>query len=185
MLGQIHKTFFVAETPGGILFIDQHATHERVMYEKYITQYENEGVTIQNLLQGLVINLSASEFVLVESNLNEFKKFGFLIEPFGDKTIILKSVPMIFDRIQPKELVFSLINELQDRKGSLDSIRDDIVARMACRSAVMAGDELTNEAFRKILDELAKCEHPFTCAHGRPTLIKTEAHELEKKFKRC
>ena len=185
LLGQVHKTFFLAETPGGMLFIDQHAVHERVMYEKYINQYENNGVTTQNLLQGVVINLSASEFVIIDNNLSEFKKMGFIIEPFGDKTIILKSVPMIFDRIQPKELIFVLLNELQDQKSSLDVIRDDIIARMACRSAIMAGDELSKEAFRKFLDELANCEHPYTCAHGRPTMIKTEAHELEKKFKRC
>ena len=183
LLGQVHKTFFLAETDGGVLFIDQHAAHERVMYEKFMRQLQDNSVQIQQLLNGEVIEVSSSEKIAIDAQKEELEKFGFQIEEFGPKSYLLKSAPSIFGRLQPASLFQGFVENIDN--NSIMSTKETIISRMACRSAVMAGDELTTIAFQKILNELEQCEHPFTCAHGRPTLIKTEIHELEKKFRRC
>ena len=112
-------------------------------------------------------------------------KFGFNFEIFGEKTILLKTIPVIFNRLQPKEMFHSLLNDLIEGNNSLMSLKETIITRIACRAAVMAGDELTNMEIKNIIGELQKCEHPYTCAHGRPTMFKTTVNELEKKFRRC
>ena len=185
LLGQVHKTFFLAETPGGFFIIDQHATHERVMYEKFSKQLENKGVEVQTLLQGELIELTPQEVVLLNDHSKELESFGFTMEHFGENTFKLKTTPLLFNRQQPKELFKELLNQLPEGNNSLEELKTTLISRMACRSAVMAGDELTIPAMNKILSDLSHCRYPFSCAHGRPTMIKTNYHELEKKFKRC
>ncbi|NQV91076.1 DNA mismatch repair endonuclease MutL [Candidatus Woesearchaeota archaeon] len=185
IFGQVHKTFFVAETEGGVLFIDQHAAHERVMYEKFMKQFKDASVDVQELLQGGVLELTAAEKVLVEENIEELARMGFDVEPFGSNTFILKSVPSVFGRLQPRDLFHVVLHELVVGRNTLQELKELIITRMACRSAVMAGDELTINEMTKILSDLQKTDFPYTCPHGRPTMIKTEAFELEKKFKRC
>jgi len=185
IFGQVHKTFFVAETEGGVLFIDQHAAHERVMYEKFMKQFKDASVSVQELLQGGVLELTAAEKVLVEENIEELSVMGFSIEPFGGNTFILKSVPSVFGRLQSRDLFQVVLHELVIGRNTLQELKELIITRMACRSAVMAGDELTINEMTKILSDLQKTDFPYTCPHGRPTMIKTEAFELEKKFKRC
>ena len=185
IFGQVHKTFFVAETEGGILFIDQHAAHERVMYEKFMKQFKDASVDVQELLQGGVLELTAAEKVLVEENLKSLGKLGFHVEPFGGNTFILKSVPSVFGRLQPHDLFQVVLHELVVGRNSIQELKETIITRMACRSAVMAGDELSKDQMQNIVNDLEKKDFPYTCPHGRPTMIKTEVFELEKKFKRC
>ncbi|MBT3835904.1 DNA mismatch repair endonuclease MutL [Candidatus Woesearchaeota archaeon] len=185
IFGQVHKTFFVAETEGGVLFIDQHAAHERVMYEKFMKQFKDASVDVQELLQGGVLELTAAEKVLVEENLEALGKLGFSVEPFGGNTFILKSVPSVFGRLQPYDLFQVVLHELVVGRNSIQELKETIITRMACRSAVMAGDELSKDQMQNIVNDLEKTDFPYTCPHGRPTMIKTEAFELEKKFKRC
>ncbi len=185
IFGQVHKTFFVAETEGGILFIDQHAAHERVMYEKFMKQFKDASVDVQELLQGGVLELTAAEKVLVEENLKSLGKLGFQVEPFGGNTFILKSVPSVFGRLQPHDLFQVVLHELVVGRNSIQELKETIITRMACRSAVMAGDELSKDQMQNIVNDLEKTDFPYTCPHGRPTMIKTEVFELEKKFKRC
>lgn len=183
LLGQIHKTFFLAETEGGAFFIDQHAAHERVMYERFMKQFMNNEVKTQSLLQGEVLELSPVERAIVEANLQELKQFGFTLEHFGGNSFTLKTIPSIFNRLQPKEAVRELIGSLNG-KNTILARKEEIITRMACRSAVMAGDVLTNTWMELILADLAQTDHPYTCPHGRPSIIKITIEELEKKFKR-
>ena len=183
LYGQIHKTFFIAETEGGILFIDQHATHERVMYEKFMKQLLDNSVEIQQLLRGEIIECSAGEKIMIEQYLEDLKSFGFALEPFGGNSFILKTIPSIFGRLQPTIALQELISSLDD-KNTIMQKKEEIITRMACRAAVMAGDVLTNTWMENILHELEETDHPFTCPHGRPSIIKITAEELEKKFKR-
>ena len=185
IFGQVHKTFFVAETEGGVIFIDQHAAHERVMYEKYMKQFKDASVDVQELLQGGMLELTAAEKVLVEENLEELGKLGFTVEPFGGNTYLLKSVPSVFGRLQPPDLFNVVLHELVVGRNNIQELKEIIITRMACRSAVMAGDELSKDQMQNIVNDLEKTKFPYTCPHGRPTMIKTEAFELEKKFKRC
>src|SRR3989338_7951261 len=184
LLGQIHKTFFVAETPGGMFLIDQHAAHERVMYEELMDQFMNQNMTTQHLLQGEVLNLSAADYVIVKEQEKLLHKLGFKVEPFGNNTFVLKTVPTILGRIQPLEMFLEVVSKLQEGVNQLEKFQEIIITRMACRAAVMAGDELSIVEMDAILKELAWKNDPYTCPHGRPVMIKTDISELEKKFKR-
>ena len=184
ILGQVHKTFFVAETAGGVFFIDQHAAHERVLYEQFRHQYMNQEVQIQRLLQGEVLECTPTERILLQEHKAELENLGFSLEEFGGNTIVVKSVPLILGRQQPTEIIYEIIAMLQEGKQKLSDKKEEIITRMACRAAVMAGEVLTIQTMEKILHELSLTQFPYTCPHGRPTMIKTEAEELEKKFKR-
>jgi len=188
LLGQIHKTFFLAETEGGFVVIDQHAAHERVVYEQFMAQFMTEEVAVQEVLQGEILELSPAQSVLVERNLPLLQQFGFSLENFGMHSFVVKTIPSVLGRTQSKEVLLDIIAKLQEgEKNSLREVQEmqeEIVTRMACRAAVMAGEELTNERMKGILQELAQCKLPYTCPHGRPTMMKTEAEELERKFRR-
>lgn len=184
ILGQIHKTFFVAETLGGLFYIDQHAAHERVLYERFMAQYMKKEVQVQRLLQGEIIEFSALEKMMTLKNKELLEKYGFQIEPFGDHAFVIKTIPLLFGRLQPKEIIFDVLHMLEEGKYKIEENKEEIVTRMACRSAVMAGETLTIQEMEKMMDDLARTELPFTCPHGRPTIIKVTAEELEKKFKR-
>jgi len=184
LLGQVHKTFFVAETLDGMFYIDQHAAHERVLYEQFMNQYMSKEVEVQQLLQGEVLEFSPEQKALTMENLVALGEFGFELEPFGENTFVIKTIPLLFGRLQPKEVIFDVLNLLRDGKQKLLETKEEIVTRMSCRAAVMAGEVLTIGEMDKILDSLGRTELPYTCPHGRPTVIKVSVDELEKKFKR-
>jgi DNA mismatch repair protein MutL len=184
ILGQIHKTFFVAETEGGLLLIDQHVVQERVLYERFMEQLMNKKVAVQELLQGEVIEFSPAEKIYVIDNLSKLVEYGFLLEEFGGNSFVLKTVPSLFGRLQAKDLLFSVLDKLQEGKNKLEEIQEEIITRMACRASVKAGDVMTIPEIQKLLEELSNCKLPYTCPHGRSVLIKVPVDELEKKFKR-
>ncbi len=183
LLGQIHKTYFVAETEGGLFHIDQHAAHERVMYEQLMKQYTDGKVQMQRLLEGELVDVSPGEKVLLLEQKEELEKLGFTIESFGGDSFAVKTIPLIFGRVRIKELLHDIL-ALLENKNSLAQKKEEIITRMACRAAVMAGDALTVPQMEKIIADLAKTELPYTCPHGRPTIIKVTIDELEKKFRR-
>ncbi len=184
LLGQVHKTFFVAETLGGVYYIDQHAAHERVLYERFMEQYLKQGVEVQQLLQGEIIQFTAAETAVVEEQREELEQFGFQLEPFGTNTFVLKTIPLLFGRQQRKEVLYDVLEMLKERKQKIGEAKEEIITRMACRAAVMAGEELTIVEMEHILRELGETQFPFTCPHGRPTILKVSVEELQKKFKR-
>ncbi|MEK6845351.1 MAG: DNA mismatch repair endonuclease MutL, partial [Nanoarchaeota archaeon] len=184
LLGQIHKTFFVAETPGGIVFIDQHVVQERVLYERFMEQLMNQKVAVQNLLRGEVLELTPMQKLLVEENKEKLNQLGFGLEEFGENSFVLKTVPTLFGRLQPKELLFEVISELKEHHNRIEQVQEEIITRMACRASVKAGDTLTVTEMHRLLYELSQTKFPYTCPHGRAVLIKMEVEELEKKFRR-
>lgn len=183
LLGQIHKTYFVAETEGGLFHIDQHAAHERVMYEQLMKQYGDGKVQVQRLLEGELVNVSLREKIMLLEQKEELEKLGFTIESFGGDSFAVKTIPLIFGKITITELLHDIL-ALLENKNSLTQKKEEIITRMACRAAVMAGDALTIPQMEKIIADLAKTEMPYTCPHGRPTLMKVTIDELEKKFRR-
>src|SRR3989338_3762973 len=184
VLGQIHKTFFVAEILGGVMYIDQHAAHERVLYEQFMKEYLHTDVQVQKLLQGEIIEFSPSEKALAMEHHKILQQLGFTLEPFGEHTFVVKTIPMLFGRIQPKEIIYEVLALLREGKNKIIDTKEEIVTRMACRAAVMAGETLTVLEMEHILQDLTKTELPYTCPHGRPTMFKVPVEELEKKFKR-
>lgn len=184
ILGQIHKTFFVAETLGGLFYLDQHAVHERITYERFMEQYGEQGVEVQQLLQGDIVECSPAEKVLILEHMQELEELGFSMELFGERTFIIKTIPLIFGRLQPKEIIYEILDLLHEGKHKVLQTREDIITRMACRAAVMAGDMVTIAEMEKYVQELAQTKLPYTCPHGRPTMFKVSVEELEKKFRR-
>ncbi|MBI2102385.1 DNA mismatch repair endonuclease MutL [Candidatus Woesearchaeota archaeon] len=184
LLGQIHKTFFVAETHGGVFFIDQHAAHERVMYEQLMAQLNQGNIETQELLKGEILDLTPVEAVLCRDFQTQFEEMGFRVENFGGQSFILKTSPAVFGRQQVRSMFMEILHAIEDNKNKVHELRELIITRMACRAAVMAGEELTSARMEKILAQLRETQLPYTCPHGRPTLLKTTADELEKKFKR-
>ncbi len=184
LLGQIHKTFFVAETQGGVFFIDQHAAHERVLYEELMAQLNQGNIASQQLLTGEILEFSAAEMILCKEFQKQFSEMGFQIEEFGSKSFVLKTAPAVFGRQQAKDLFLELLHTVEENRNKVHELREMIITRMACRAAVMAGEELTIARMERILVQLRETQLPYTCPHGRPTLLKTTAEELEKKFKR-
>jgi DNA mismatch repair protein MutL len=184
ILGQIHKTFFIAEVESGMLLIDQHVVQERVLYEKFMQQLMNKKVAVQNLLKGELIEFSAAESSVIIENKEKLLSLGFNLENFGGNSFVLKTIPTVFGRTQPKELLYSVIGSISEGKNKLEEIQEEIITRMACRASVKAGDTMTIPEIQKLLSELSLCNLPYTCPHGRAVLIKVGVDELEKKFKR-
>ena len=183
LFGQVHKTYFLAETEGGLFYIDQHAAHERVMYELLLHQFLHGKVEVQQLLQGEVLDVSVAEKLLLEEKQAELKHLGFELEYFGGNAFAVKTIPLVFGKVKVKELLHDLLSMLENKKSILEK-KEEILTRMACRAAVMAGNVVTIPQMEKILEQLSKTELPFTCPHGRPTLMKVTIDELEKKFRR-
>ncbi len=184
LLGQIHKTFFVAETIGGLIYIDQHAAHERVLYEKFMKQYVNKEVKVQRLLRPELVEFTASEKALLLQYRAQLQEIGFELEEFGGNAWKILSIPSLLGRLQPRESIHDVLLLFQEGREKVLETKETIATRMACRAAVMAGDVLTIEEMVNILRELEMTELPFTCPHGRPTLMNVPVEELEKRFKR-
>lgn len=184
VLGQVHKTFFVAETPDGVVFIDQHVVQERILYERFMSQLMNRRVAVQTLLRGELVEFTPTESLIIKENYSKLESMGFQMEGFGGNTYLLKTVPTLFGRLQPKELIYELLSKLKEGKNKLEEVQEEIITRMACRASIKAGDEMTNAGMQALLDELAVCRLPYTCPHGRSVMIQLTADELEKKFRR-
>ncbi len=185
ILGRIYQTFIIAEDDKGMLLIDQHAAHERVMFEKFLGQYHDRSLNVQQLLQPIMLELSALESDVVIDNLNILENCGISIEEFGKNTFLVRSLPSIFARQQDKKIVLDIIGELASGElKSISIVKEERIAMAACRSAVKANDVLEMPELYKLLQELFTCKNPYSCPHGRPSMIHYSLYDLEKKFKR-
>jgi DNA mismatch repair protein MutL len=184
LIGCIHEVFYIAENELGLVIIDQHAAHERVLYERFMKQYYNEEIPVQHLLQAEQMDFAPTELLLLQENLPMMKKLGFVFEGFGGNTMLLRSIPSVFGKHLPKDVVYDILGQLGEGKTAIDTVREEKIIRSACRAAVKANDTVHEVEMQKIFTELGKCEQPFTCPHGRPTMIQFSIPDLEKKFKR-
>ena len=166
--------------------IDQHAAHEKVLYERYIKLIKNSTVNAQYINPPIVLSLTDSELNLTLNFKNEFKALGFEIDEFGDREIVVRSIPLILPSINKEELLKEMIGELSEDTGlSSDiSLLQDRVATMACKAAVKGGSRLSYKEIVNLIDEMLSLDNPFNCPHGRPTIIEITKAELERKFKR-
>ena len=165
-----------------MFFIDQHAAHERALYGRFMEQYSQGNVGVQQLLRPEILEVALSSEEVIKENIQLLEKLGFAISEFGNHSFVIKTIPAIFGRLQAKEMIYEIIEKWG--KQNLELVKEEIIIRMACRSAVMAGEELTIAEMNNLLRELSATQLPFTCPHGRPTMIKVSVEELEKKFRR-
>ncbi|SJZ34148.1 DNA mismatch repair endonuclease MutL [Garciella nitratireducens] len=185
IIGQIFSTYIIIEIPNGLLFIDQHAAHERVTFNRLKKQYNKNQVISQKILTPIYIDVSYQEYQLILEILPILKKLGFEIKSSGVNTIIVNSVPVLLGEPQNKNYLLEIINNLESLKNINESYeKEEKIISMACKSAIKAHDSLDNKEIYQLIQDLINTEQPYTCPHGRPTIIKVTQHELEKLFKR-
>ncbi len=184
LLGCIHRLFYIAENEYGLVIIDQHAAHERVLYEQFMQQYKTRNITVQELLVPEQMEFSPAELLLLEEQKEMLQHLGFFFDAFGGRTMLLRSVPAVLGKIVNKEVVRDMLTQLGDKTTALDNFREEMIIRSACHAAVKAQDIVHEEEMKQIVLQLQQCKQPFTCPHGRPTMIQMSVPELERKFKR-
>lgn len=186
ILGVLFSTFILLENIEleKIFLIDQHAAHERVMYERYKADYQSEKVVIQNLITPEIIELSHSEVETVAENTQLLRSLGFIVEEFGSNSVIIRGVPMLFGKPQVKSLFMDLVDTIQHNIRSTYEIKLDKIMKIACTKAIKSGDNMSNIEIQSLIEQLSKTENPYTCPHGRPTIIEISRKDIEKEFKR-
>jgi len=185
-LAQYDNTYIVAADQEGLLIIDQHVAHERVLYEQVLTQLESRGIESQQLLVPETLELSAAEAAAVEAHQELLATMGFTLEPFGGNAWAIQSVPAILGNRDPSRTVRALIESLEGGGGpeALDDARHEMAASIACHAAVRANHPLTREEMVRLIADLERCESPTRCPHGRPVLLRVDHDELLKKIGR-
>lgn len=186
-IGQVFNSYIIAQSKEEIFIIDQHAAHERVLYEKLMKESHDElSLPTQILLIPITLETNYKETAILIENLPVFNSLGFEIEEFGQNSFIIRSVPTVLGKSDPKELIFELIYELQftGKNKTPQEIREKLLISISCHSAVKAGDKLSQEEIESLISQLSQTQLPFTCPHGRPAIIKMSINELEKRFMR-
>lgn len=186
LIGVLGKLYVLLEAKEGLVLMDQHAAHERVLFEELRRRLETEGVPSQRLLSPLMIELTPRDFDLVSRHLDTLERLGFAAEPFGGATLKIDSLPTFLRRDDPESFLQELIEEIRVASDRMSSLRigEDMIATTVCRAAVKANDVLKEPELRKLLEDLLACDMPYCCPHGRPTLIQIGYAELERKFGR-
>ena len=183
-IGVVMKTYIVAENEDGMYLIDQHAAAERINFEKIMKQMKEKPIII-DLLVPIRIELRKDEFILAKERFDLLKEYGFDIDEFGENTIIVRSHPNWIPEDRSEDIIRKLIDIIIDKgKFDFDQFIWRIAATTACRMSVMAGDYISKEEMEWILENIRYCDNPFTCPHGRPSIITYTKYELEKLFKR-
>ena len=184
VIGQILDTYILAQSGSDLLIIDQHAAHERVMLDKLRNRPEKK--LSQILITPILLGLGKKESQLVEHFRPVIEDLGFKIEPFGTDTYLVRAVPAIGGHIESESGLRDLIGELAElgKARSIEEKRDEIIHLVACHSAIRAGERLTLQRMSRLVAEMHALDNPYTCAHGRPTIIRITNAELEKWFKR-
>ncbi|RXM58678.1 DNA mismatch repair endonuclease MutL [Clostridium tetani] len=185
IIGQFDNTYILAESFKNLYIIDQHAAHEKVLFENYRDKIKKDEVKSQLLLQSIVLELDSEDFSYYVDNKELFYKTGFNIELFGENTINIREVPFIMGKPDINNLFMDIINNIKAMgSGKTTEVKYDSIAMLACKSAVKAHDKLSKEEMEALINDLRFAKDPFNCPHGRPTIIKITSLELEKKFKR-
>lgn len=186
LIGQVFETYWLAEYRDSLYIIDQHAAHERVLYEKTLREMKTREFTSQYLSPPIILSLSMQEAEVLRSHMERFARIGFEIEPFGGEEFAVRAVPDNLFGIAKKELLMEMIDSLADGISTSmpPELIDEKVASMSCKAAVKGKNKLSAREMDALIGELLTLENPYHCPHGRPTIIAMTKKELEKKFKR-
>lgn len=182
ILGQLHNTYIVAQDENGLILIDQHAAHERILFEEYSQRYLDQQLYSQSLTVPLNLELNYLEAANLVESIFLFSSLGIIVEHFGGNTFLIRSLPYGFSPQEGLELIESLLSEIQTTKKQ--SAPADYLKLLACKKAVKAGMQLSLQEMDTLLKDLNNTEFPFTCPHGRPTIISLGISDIAKKFLR-
>ena len=183
VVGQIKLTYIVAESPDGMYLVDQHAAHERVIFDRLRQQASNNSPQSQPLLQPVSVELSPAQLEILQSNVTLLASHGFQIELFGESTYLVRAVPSVLNTRDPAQSFIDLL-DLVAFEGLMHQQEDVLTASLACHSAIRAGKALSEEEMRALLEQLEATDNPHTCPHGRPTLLHFSEYQMEREFGR-
>ncbi len=186
ILGVLGKLYVMMENQEGLVLVDQHAAHERILFERLRRQMEQGGVPVQRLLIPLTVQVTPKDYDWIMSNAPALEKMGFVMEPFGESTLKIDGIPQFFRTQDPSTAIRQLVDELRSMTTTTSRLRmgEDVIAKTVCRHAIKANDDLRLPEVEKLIQDLLSCELPYCCPHGRPTMIQLNYGELEKKFGR-
>ncbi len=185
-VGIVHKTYIIAENDDGMFIIDQHAAAERINYEKYLKALSAEQKDITNLLVPIRLEFSKDAFIRLKQHLDVLTSIGIQAEEFGDNTLIIRSHPTWLFQGYEKESIEKIIAIILEHGEFVkEKFVEKTAITLACRLSIKANDYISKEEMKYLLDNLRKCENPFTCPHGRPTIITYSNYDLERLFKRA
>lgn len=185
IIGQVFQTYWLVEFNQSLYIIDQHAAHERVLYERTIKNIQNKEMSSQQMTPPMVLTLTDLELSLLEKYKEEFEKIGYSFEAFGGQDILIHMVPYNMFGIRDKDLFLGMLDDLKEFKGNENpDIVTEKVAMMSCKAAVKGNQHLSEAEARTLIDDLLTLDNPYHCPHGRPTIIEMTKYEMEKKFKR-
>lgn len=185
IIGQLFKTYWLIEFEDKLYIIDQHAAHEKVLYEKTMARLANKDFTSQRISPPIVMTLDARESEMLEKYRPQIEQFGYEVEHFGGKEYMISAIPDNLFNIDMKDLFIEMLDDFSNSTGrQTPDIITEKVASMSCKAAVKGNDKLTLPEINKLIDELLSLDNPYNCPHGRPTIISMSKYEIEKKFKR-
>lgn len=185
IIGQLFKTYWLIEFEDKLYIIDQHAAHEKVLYEKTMARLANKDFTSQRISPPIIMTLDARECEMLEKYRPQIEQFGYEVEHFGGKEYMISAIPDNLFNIDMKDLFIEMLDDFSNATGrQTPDIITEKVASMSCKAAVKGNDKLTLPEINKLIDELLSLDNPYNCPHGRPTIISMSKYEIEKKFKR-
>jgi len=186
ILGQVQGTYIVCEGENGVIFIDQHAAHERILFNRCKDQYEMKSIVSEKFLIPISMELSAEESFILDSHLEALQSMGFEIDPIGEKVYAIRSKPSFIDQKDPKAMVMEILDELSflKREGKGAEVIDTILVILSCHSAIRGNFALRREEMEKLVETLYPFNLSATCPHGRPIFFQLKLDELNKQFKR-
>lgn len=187
VIGQARNTYIIAQFDDGVLIIDQHVAHERVLFDGMRKSEETEGRVIQGLIIPVSISFSPREAAIVANRLKDLHKAGFELEPFGGNAFMMRGAPAAVKPKDAETVLRDLVQELVDLSVAKHLLvrPDQVLITASCKMAVKAGDPLTMQEMERLVEDLLKCENPFVCPHGRPIIISLSNWELDRKFRRA
>ena len=185
IIGQVFETYWIIEYEDKMYIIDQHAAHEKVMFESLMDKLKNKSISTQMINPPIILNLSLKEFDLVNKYLDSFKEIGFDIEPFGGQDFVIRGGPSDLYSLDSQQVLMGIVDSLTNESGKMvPDIITEKIASMSCKAAVKGNSKLSYDEADRLISQLLTLENPYNCPHGRPTIISMSKYELEKKFKR-
>jgi DNA mismatch repair protein MutL len=186
-LAQYKDSYIIAKDRDGLILVDQHVAHERVLFERYLAEAERGDVHVQRLLFPKTIELTTDESIVMESEAPEFSRLGFVLEPFGGNAVKLDGVPAFAKDVDPGRLVRELLGEAARTRSAatgVGELRRRLVTSAACQAAIKVNYPLTHDGMQRLLDDLFQTENPTTCPHGRPVIFRLSLEDIERAFRR-
>lgn len=185
VIGQFNKMYILAEYEDILYIIDQHAAHEKILFEKYLKNIEEGDIVVQQLLVPILIDLTTDDYCYYDENSEIFSRAGFIIENFGGNTISIKEVPYFLGKLDARNLFINILDNIKSLgSGKTTEVKYNRIATLACKAAVKANNYLNEAEMDKLIKDLRYIDDPFHCPHGRPAIIKFTNYDLDKKFRR-